>query len=248
LRALVENVELLCLDAGNTIIFLDHPRIARFLVERGVDTTADALVRAEGVAKRGLEGNGDGELVRVAFSHQKEPGALGWGLVIGTTIALGGTPRDRLVPLLDELWADHVRKNLYSLVPPGLPASLERLRAAGVKTAVISNSEGMLKRLFDELEITSHFDTIVDSGLFGVEKPDPRIFQVALEMFSVPAERALHLGDTVATDVDGARAAGIRTALLDPYLHYDGLHTGIPRVESVEQVADAILRFKGPAS
>ncbi|HWL89060.1 MAG TPA: hypothetical protein VNO21_24825, partial [Polyangiaceae bacterium] len=70
------------------LIFLDHPRIARLLSARGVETTTDALVRAEGSAKRGLEGNGSGEVVVVPWRYEKEPGAGEWGRVIGTTIAL----------------------------------------------------------------------------------------------------------------------------------------------------------------
>ena len=239
--ALVEGVDLLCLDAGNTIIFLDHPRIASFLAARGIDTTADALVHAEGIAKRGLEGSGEA-LVRVRWAHESAPGALGWGLVIGTTVARGaGVPEAGSPELLDGLWEEHVRWNLYSRVPDGLVASLQRLRAGGVQVVVVSNSEGMLARLFDALSLTPAVDAIVDSGLLGVEKPDPRIFAAALEVASVAPERALHLGDTFATDVAGARAARIRTALLDPHDHYAGLHLDVPRVEGVEQVADAIL-------
>lgn len=239
--ALVENVDVLCLDAGNTIIFLDHPRIARFLAARGVDATADALVRAEGLAKRGLEGAGD-SLVRVRWSHDGAPGALGWGVVLGTTIARGaGVPEERVPALLDALWGEHLEKNLYSLVPDGLVPALERARAQGVKVAVVSNSEGMLARLFEELALTGAVDTIVDSGLLGIEKPDPRIFAAALDAFSARPDRALHLGDTFATDVAGARAAGIRTALIDPYGHYEGLHPDVPRVDGVEAVADAIV-------
>jgi FMN phosphatase YigB (HAD superfamily) len=51
----------------------------------------------------------------------------------------------------------------------------------------------------------------------------------------------LHLGDVVATDVVGARAAGLRAALLDPFGHYVGQHPDVPRVPSVAEVARAIF-------
>ena len=85
-----------------------------------------------------------------------------------------------------------------------------------------------------------HFDLGVDSGKGGIEKPDPRIFRIALDNFAVKPERALHLGDVFATDVLGARAAGVRHALIDPYKHYAGRHAEVPRVPGVVAVARAI--------
>ncbi|WP_394833336.1 HAD-IA family hydrolase [Pendulispora rubella] len=244
-RALVERVDLLCLDAGNTVVFLDHARIARFLESRGVEVELSELVKAEGSAKRGLAGDGSGEVVAFEWAHQGEPGGAEWGKVMGTILALGGRiPRVRVPELLAALWAEHLRFNLYSRVPEGLPAAVSRLRAAGVKVAIISNSEGRLAALFEELGILACFDRVVDSGVVGVAKPDPRIFTFATEAFGISPDRALHLGDTFATDVAGARAAGIRTALLDPFLHYPGLYPDVPRVDSVEQVADAIVDLR----
>ena len=53
--ALVRDVDLLCLDAGNTVVFLDHERLARACVSEGFTTTPDALLKAEGDMKRALE-------------------------------------------------------------------------------------------------------------------------------------------------------------------------------------------------
>ncbi|HEY1957631.1 MAG TPA: HAD-IA family hydrolase, partial [Polyangiaceae bacterium] len=116
------------------------------------------------------------------------------------------------------------------------------LRARGVKVAVVSNSEGMLESLFDELGILGYFDAVVDSGKAGVEKPEARIFEIACERTKTVAQRALHLGDTVATDIDGARNAGMRAALVDPFGHYVGLYPEVPRVEGVVAAARALLR------
>ncbi|MEO6418395.1 MAG: HAD-IA family hydrolase [Polyangiaceae bacterium] len=238
---LVEGVDLLMLDAGNTVIFLDHARIARFVNALGFSVDTETLVRTEGEAKTFLELPAAGDLVEVEWASRGRPGARGWGQVIGTAVHRAGVPRDRLPEILEKLWEDHVRWNLYSLVPEGLGDALDRVRAAGVKVAIISNSEGMLARLFEQLKISSHFDLIVDSGIFGVEKPDPRIFQVALDEFATPAGKALHLGDTYATDVLGAQAAKVRTALIDPHGHYTGRFADIPRVAGVVEVVRAML-------
>jgi putative hydrolase of the HAD superfamily len=132
--------------------------------------------------------------------------------------------------------------NLYRIVPEGLGAAVDELRAHGVPVVVVSNSEGGLASLFDRLEITRHFDLLIDSAKVGVEKPDPGIWQFALRSYPAAPDKVLHLGDTFATDVLGAERLGFRTALLDPYSHYAGRHPQIPRVQSVAEVARAIVR------
>lgn len=240
---LVADVDLLCLDAGNTVIFLDHARLAALVREvTSLVIEPAVLVRTEGEAKRRAE---TGELVDPAWSSRARPGAIGWGRMVATTALLAGVSAAALPALLERAWEAHVVRNLWSVVPEGLGASLDRARARGVKTAIISNSEGMLEGLFRELGIRDHFDLVVDSGLVGVEKPDPRIFGFALAHFGVPAARALHLGDIFATDIAGARAAGLRHALIDPFAHYEGHHPDVPRVPGVVAVAEALVAARG---
>ena len=234
---LVRDVDLLCLDAGNTVIFLDHERLAQLVSASGHPVLASDLVRREGEAKALAETGG---LLDVPWPSRELPGATAWGKMVGTMARLAGLPEGRVPDLLAAAWAVHEVRNLWCKVPEGLGAALDVIRAIGVKVAIISNSEGMLERLFAELGVLPHFDLVVDSGTLGIEKPDPRIFQVALDRFAVPAGRALHLGDVFATDVLGARAAGIRHALIDPFHHYAGRHADVPRVPGVVAVAEAI--------
>jgi FMN phosphatase YigB (HAD superfamily) len=57
----------------------------------------------------------------------------------------------------------------------------------------------------------------------GVAKPDPAIFRLALEAMGVDPQHALHIGDTPAADVEGARAAGMHAVLVDPFDHHTEL-------------------------
>jgi putative hydrolase of the HAD superfamily len=237
LRDLVRGVRLLSLDAGNTVIFLDHARLAGLLGRHGFATDAAALVRAEGEAKRR---HARGDMVPFVWSRIDAPGARGWGSMVGTTAVCAGFPAEALPALIDDVWKEHVRHNLWSKVPEGFGPAIERARACGVKVVLVSNSEGMLDTLFERLGILRHFDLLLDSGKIGVEKPDPKIFQIGLERFSTPPSEALHLGDIYSTDILGARAAKMRAALVDPYGHYDGMYPDVPRAAGVVAVADAL--------
>jgi FMN phosphatase YigB (HAD superfamily) len=239
LDSLVAGVRLLCLDAGNTIIFLDHARIARILGGEGIDVTAETLIRCEGEAKRLLE-DGGGE--RPAWAHEGEVGGLGWGRTIATILSQAGVDRARLPALLATLWQRHLELNLWWLVPDGLGPALDSIRALGVKAVVVSNSEGMLDVLFARLGIARYLDLVVDSGKVGIEKPDPGIWQIALAAYPTPADQVLHLGDTYATDIAGAEALDFRAALIDPFGHYADRHLAVPRVPGVVEVAAAIVR------
>lgn len=241
---LVAGVELLCLDAGNTVIFLDHARLARFVSDAaGRTVAAEVLVRTEGEAKRLAEA---GELYDCAWSFRSEAGASGWGRMVGTIALRAGLDAERIPLFLEVAWREHVRMNFWCKVPEELGAALDAARARGLKVAIISNSEGRLEQLFGDLDVGRHFDLVVDSGKLGIEKPDPRIFHVAFERFGVSPAKALHLGDVFATDVLGARAAGCRHALIDPFGHYVGVHADVPRVPDVVSVARALAGRNAP--
>ena len=242
LQALVEDVDLLCLDAGNTVVFFDHARLARACESEGFAPTAPLLVIAEGKAKIALD---EGRLQHWTWSESESPSARGWGKFVGTMLVLAGLRSERVPGRLDALWSQHRARNFWSLVPEGLPAALDRARALGVRVAIVSNSEGMLERLLDEVGVLGSVDLVVDSGLAGVEKPDPRIFEIALQRFGAPPSRALHLGDTFGTDVVGARAAGVRVALVDPFGQLAGYHADVPRVPGAVEVAREIARTRG---
>ena len=112
---------------------------------------------------------------------------------------------------------EHRASNAWRRIGTGVPEALERLRGAGFKLAVVSNSEGTIEQMLTEIGLRDLFATVIDSSVVGLTKPDPRIFALALERLGVEANEALMVGDSPSADIDGARAAGIRAALIDPY-------------------------------
>ncbi len=71
--------------------------------------------------------------------------------------------------------------------------------------------------MFERVGLTPYFHAICDSCVEGVEKPDPRFFQIVLERAGGRPETAMHVGDLYYVDVLGARSAGIQPVLLDPH-------------------------------
>ena len=96
-------------------------------------------------------------------------------------------------------------------------STLQHLRDAGYKLAIVSNWDTPLDPLTKRLGIADYFDAIVASHDMRVrsEKPDPYIFNHALEAVGVSAAEAVHIGDTYGADIVGAQSVGIRPILLD---------------------------------
>ncbi|XP_012568274.1 uncharacterized protein [Cicer arietinum] len=78
-----------------------------------------------------------------------------------------------------------------------------------VKMAVVSNFDSRLRKLLKDLNVLNLFDAVIISSEVGYEKPDPKIFQAALDQVNVEASRALHIGDDRKADKLGANAIGI---------------------------------------
>jgi len=121
---------------------------------------------------------------------------------------------DGLGDALTDLWTTSIMRRHNAIYPDVLP-TLSDLRRRGLKLAIVSNWDASLQSHCDDLGLTPLFDTIVGSQAVGYEKPDPRIFAIALERVQVTATQVLHVGDIYVSDVVGARRAGITPVLLD---------------------------------
>jgi HAD superfamily hydrolase (TIGR01549 family) len=126
-------------------------------------------------------------------------------------VGMGGPPElaSECATEIEQGW--EVAEN-FELYEDALPV-LEELRAAGLRIGLVSNG------IRDLAEFVAHHrldvDAIVDSRSHGRVKPHPTIFQAALELLDVDPSDAVMVGDSVAEDVDGARALGMRALLVD---------------------------------
>lgn len=89
------------------------------------------------------------------------------------------------------------------------------LQNLGLRMAIISNFDSRLESVTEGLGIRHFFDHLFTPGRVGAAKPDPKIFAEALKALGIGALDAVHVGDSMTGDVQGARAAGITPILLD---------------------------------
>ena len=96
-----------------------------------------------------------------------------------------------------------------------VPEALQRLKTLGIKLAIVSDIHFDVRPEFALFGIDGLLDVYILSFEHGVQKPDPRIFTLALEHLDVSASDALMVGDRAERD-GGAVCAGICTILLPP--------------------------------
>ena len=197
-------------DAGNTLLRMNYADIAAALRRYGVRASADAVQRAEWLARVRL----DAEVLAHASSTESRDTHLRYLRYI--LEGLGVTDEATIAAV--DAWrrAYNLPVGLWNTADPDAAGALDAVRAAGVRSAVISNSNGTIRALMERLGLIDKLDFVIDSGEEGIEKPDPRIFQRALARAGVNAQDAAYIGDLYSIDVRGARRAGIRPVLLDP--------------------------------
>lgn len=123
----------------------------------------------------------------------------------------------------------------------GTIQAVAKLSEAGIRTAVLSNSDGSVTESLSRAGFDGLFEMVLDSHDLGVSKPDPAIFRLALERMSVAPSRTWYVGDSIFHDVGGATTAGLaRAILIDPLDLHDHYHD---RVRSVADLPDLLGRL-----
>jgi len=154
-------------------------------------------------------------------------------------------PEEALPEAIEHLRNEYVTGWLWSHLIPGSVDGLARLVGTGVTVGVVSNSDGTIEERLRDMEVLQvgpgpgiEVACVVDSGAVGVEKPNPAIFQPALETLDLDPADVWYVGDTPAFDVVGARRAGMSPLLVDPF----GVNAdfGVPTVASLEGVASLL--------
>ncbi|NNF38011.1 MAG: HAD-IA family hydrolase [Gemmatimonadetes bacterium] len=154
-----------------------------------------------------------------------------------------GIPLERAEEAGAAMFAEHERDHMWTRTDPETPAALERLLDDGYRLGVVSNADGRMPGLIEQVGLAPYFEFVVDSHLVGVAKPDARIFHEALDRLAergdAPrARECLYVGDLYAVDVVGARGAGLRPLLLEPFGQYSDRGLDVDRIPDVARLPD----------
>jgi FMN phosphatase YigB (HAD superfamily) len=223
------------LDVGGVFLVPEHDRILGAFSRAGLTPPVELLDPAHYHAAAQFTGDGDTELdwptkwrgyLDAYITHCEVPDDL----------------REEVHLHLDSEFADAA---LWLRELPGSRAGLRALADTGVRLGIVSNADGFIGQRLAELEILQvgpgqgvTVECVIDSGAVGVMKPDPRIFHLALDALGIDAAHAWYVGDMPGIDVVGARAAGLRPFVMDPYsLH---VTADYDRVESLAHLAKLV--------
>ncbi len=211
-------------DAGGVLLDLDYAFLKRLLEARHVATTVHELSASESIARTAIDR-------RVREGGRTSEAWRDYFRILLTRV---GAPPEGTEEIIDTLAEAHQRVGLWTVAIEGAVATVRVLKDAGHRLGVVSNAEGRVERDLAGAGFAGLFETVVDSHVVGVEKPDPAIFHIAMERMNVAPETAMFLGDVPAVDVVGARAAGLTAVLLDRHDLYATVDA--PRLRSITEL------------
>lgn len=201
----MSGVKAVLLDALGTLVHLEPPapRLRAALQEMtGVDVGA-------ATARRGFEA----EIAHYLANHMQAADAASLdrlrddcAAVVHEALAAPGLDRDTVRrAMLDSLE--------FTAFADAAPA-LRTLRERGLRLVAVSNWDCSLPDWLDRAGLGPLLDGAISSAVVGEPKPSPAVFAAALAVAGVEPGEALHVGDSLEADVEGASAAGIRAVLV----------------------------------
>jgi HAD superfamily hydrolase (TIGR01549 family) len=219
-------VSALLFDYGGTLAFLDFELLASEFSRPGRKLDAHTMEKAEYIGRQ--------ELDRILTGSRSPDIDGAYRNFLRSWLLAVGIPAEEFEECAARFRAIHQEATLWRVIESGTFELLEKLRSKGLRLGIVSNAQGQVEDDCKRFGLAPYFDVIIDSHVVGVEKPDPRIFEIALKRLGVAAENALYAGDIYAIDMLGAHAAGIEGKLVDRMDLYDWVdHTKIRGVHEL---------------
>ncbi len=228
-------LEAVVFDAGGTLVRLDFEWLSEMLGTLGLSVSAAEIRRAEVHGRRRYDS--------LAGTAPRTP-ALGLHPALGSVgptaayfsgmLEAVGCRHPVLEEALEQIRLRQLAPSLLWARPmEGARHALDALAAMGMRACCVSNSDGRAEHHLVVCGVREGVEFVVDSQIERVEKPDPRIFRIALDRLGLAAERTVYVGDIRSVDAAGARGAGMHFTLVDPFGDYAD---GLPSVRRLDEL------------
>jgi putative hydrolase of the HAD superfamily len=196
-------------DAANTLLY-PFPSVGDIYAEvasrYGVTTTGTEVQRAFRQVWGKMQTLAQQDPVR--YGVGEADGRRFWQALVHEVFAQIALP-EAFDAFFDELYWLFAQPTVWRLFPECREV-LQRLQQQGYIVGVISNWDIRLLHILQGLDLMQYFQHVSISAVVGWEKPHTEIFQHATTAVAVAPERALHIGDNLQADVQGALQAGLQ--------------------------------------
>ncbi len=226
-------------DAGNTLLYPRVDELAAELTASGYPATVEDFAASEREGKKKLD---TWLWPKLGTELPPQVDRMYWMEYLHALLDRLKVPLDQHGTMTEQIVERFRDIRFWSRVFPETEPALESLSTAGYILGVISNSIGTIAEQLTRAGLARYFRFILDSAVVGVEKPDPAIFKMALDQAGVAADEAIFIGDTYATDVGGAKQAGIRGVLIDRFGCYDD-SVDCRRIRTLAELTGLVREF-----
>lgn len=198
-------------DVGETLVHVEPSFADLFsavLAEEGIPRTTDDVREA---SEHIYAGFSRAARDRSMWTTSPERSKAFWTSIYASMLDELGVSVDGLTT---RLHAEFTKLENYVLFDDVRP-TIRALQDGGIELGIVSNFEAWLEDWFGVHDLLESFPVRVISGLEGIEKPDERIYRLALERAGVAASDAVYVGDNPEFDVDPPAALGMYAVLID---------------------------------
>lgn len=220
-KIVYDDVKVLFFDVGNTLISIDFVWVSEELSKRGIQCDAKTLQRAEASARPEIST----QINSVKNNPSIDERAFYFTKILNNIPSATKKGTDSINHIVQDLieifFSEGNAIRLWSYVLPGTYEALGILQAMGYQMHVISNADGSIEQQLIEGNLRSFFNVVIDSYVVKVEKPNPKIFEIALEKANCKPKESLYIGDIYDIDIVGANSVGMQAVLIDPFFDWN---------------------------
>ena len=236
---MTQPIRVVFFDAAGTLFHVNGSVAEIYLhhaVQFGFPQTRDSLTAIEQAFSRAFHDAPPPVFAATEPAQIKQSERLWWFDVVHNVFYRVGM-FERFDDFFERVFQIFEDPKSWKLFPDTLPA-LTKLQEQGIELGIISNFDSRLFAVMRGLGIAQSFDTVTISSLAHAAKPSPKIFQQALEKHAVDPEEAMHVGDSLRDDVEGATKAGLQAVLLDRQGRYPA--TGVKTIRNLDELVTCL--------